>query len=37
MDERLLATVGRDCARLNLDPRHRRELVRRYGLHDAPG
>jgi alkane 1-monooxygenase len=32
MDERLLAEVGRDASRINLDPRQRAELVRRYGL-----
>jgi alkane 1-monooxygenase len=34
MDERLLAVVGRDAAHINLDPRQRAALVRRYGLHD---
>ena len=34
MDRRLLAVAGRDAARLNIDPRRRGELVRRYHLHD---
>ncbi len=38
MDERLLAVVGRDAAHINIDPRQRQALVRRYGLVDrAPG
>ena len=38
MDERLLAVVGRDTAHINIDPRQRQRLVRRYGLVDrAPG
>ncbi len=38
MDERLLAVVGRDAAHINIDPRRRQALVRRYGLVDcAPG
>ncbi len=38
MDERLLAVVGRDTAHINIDPRQRQALVRRYGLVDrAPG
>ncbi|MBK9572056.1 MAG: alkane 1-monooxygenase [Rhodoferax sp.] len=35
MDERLLGVVGRDAARINLDPRQRDALVRRYQLHDG--
>jgi alkane 1-monooxygenase len=34
MDERLLAVVGRDAARLNLDPGQRHALIHRYGLLD---
>ena len=34
MDERLLRVVGRDAARINLDPRQRDALVRRYRLRD---
>lgn len=34
MDERLLKFVGRDAARINLDPRQREALVRRYQLRD---
>jgi len=34
MDQRLLATVGRDAARLNIDPRHRQALVQRHRLRD---
>ena len=37
MDERLLAVVGRNAARINLCPRQREALIRRYGLRDAPG
>ncbi len=38
MDERLLAVVGRDAAHINIDPRQRQALVRRYGLvYRAPG
>ncbi|MCO5102468.1 MAG: alkane 1-monooxygenase [Burkholderiaceae bacterium] len=36
MDPRLLAAVGRDASRINLDPRKRAALVRQYGLTDAP-
>lgn len=36
MDERLLAVVGRDAARINLDPRHRDALIQRYRLTDRP-
>ncbi len=32
MDARLLATVGHDLSRINLDPRRREALIRRYGL-----
>ena len=32
MDERLLKTVGRDAANINLDPRQREALIKRYGL-----
>ena len=35
MDERLLAVVGRDAACINLCPRHRQALIRRYGLRDS--
>jgi alkane 1-monooxygenase len=35
MDERLLGVVGRDAARLNLDPRQREALIRRYQLRDT--
>ncbi len=35
MDERLLASVGRDAARINLDPRQRDDLVRRHRLRDT--
>jgi alkane 1-monooxygenase len=35
MDERLLAAVGRDARRINLDPSQRAALVRRYGLTNA--
>ncbi len=34
MDERLLGVVGRDAARINLDPRQRDALIRRYQLQD---
>jgi alkane 1-monooxygenase len=34
MDERLLGVVGRDAARINLDPRQRAALIRRYQLQD---
>ena len=36
MDERLLGVVGRDAARINLDPRQRNALIARYGLNDTP-
>jgi len=36
MGERLLATVGRDAARINVDPLHRARLVHRYQLHATP-
>ena len=32
MDERLLAVVGRDASRLNLDPGQRQTLIAKYGL-----
>ena len=32
MDERLLKTVGRNVVNINLDPRHREALIRRYSL-----
>ena len=35
MDERLLGLVGRDAARINLDPRQREALIRRYQLRDG--
>lgn len=35
MDERLLGVVGRDAARINLDPRQREALIRRYQLRDG--
>jgi len=35
MDERLLCVVGRDASRINLDPRQRDALVRRYQLTDS--
>ena len=35
MDERLLGIVGRDVSRINIDPRHREALVRRYRLTGA--
>lgn len=37
MDERLLAVVGRDASRINLDPRHRDALIQRYRLTDTAG
>jgi alkane 1-monooxygenase len=36
MDERLLGVVGRDAARINLDPRLRDALIQRYRLQTAP-
>ena len=33
-DERLLGVVGRDAARIHLDPRLREALIRRHGLQD---
>ncbi|WP_394756087.1 alkane 1-monooxygenase [Rhodoferax sp.] len=36
MNERLLSVVGRDASRINLDPRQRAALIRRYGLQDTP-
>ena len=35
MDERLLKTVGRDAANINLDPRQRKALIQRYALIDT--
>lgn len=35
MDERLLGVVGRDAACINLDPRQRDALIKRYDLRDA--
>ena len=35
MDERLLGVVGRDAARINLDPRQREALIRRHQLRDG--
>jgi alkane 1-monooxygenase len=35
MDERLLGVVGRDASRINLDPRQRSALIRRYQLQDS--
>ena len=32
MDERLLAVVGRDASRINLDPKKRQALIAKYGL-----
>lgn len=34
MDPRLLAQVGRDAAHINIDPRQRAAIVRKYGLLD---
>ena len=34
MDPRLLAQVGRDAAHINIDPRQRAVIVRKYGLRD---
>ena len=34
MDERLLNVVGRDAGRINLCPRQREALIRRYGLRE---
>lgn len=34
MDPRLLAQVGRDAAHINIDPRQRAAIVRKYGLRD---
>ncbi len=36
MDERLLAVVGRDASRINLDPKKRDALIAQYGLQTAP-
>ncbi|MGI9133704.1 MAG: alkane 1-monooxygenase [Rhodoferax sp.] len=35
MDRRLLALVGRDASRINLDPRQRAALIVRYGLSEG--
>jgi alkane 1-monooxygenase len=35
MDERLLGVVGRDTARINLDPRQREALIHRHQLRDS--
>ena len=35
MDPRLLAMAGRDADRINIDPRQRIQMVRRYGLRDG--
>ena len=35
MDERLLAVVGRDAARINIDPHRRAAVIRKYGLADS--
>ncbi len=35
MNERLLGVVGRDASRINLDPRQRAALIRRYGLQNT--
>jgi alkane 1-monooxygenase len=32
MDERLLAVVGRDASRINLDPKKRQALISKYQL-----
>lgn len=37
MDERLLNVVGRDAAKINLDPKNRAHLIKRYQLRDALG
>ena len=34
MDPLLLAQVGRDAADINIDPRQRAVIVRKYGLRD---
>lgn len=34
MDPRLLAQVGRDATHINIDPRQRAAIVRKYGLLD---
>ena len=34
MDPRLLAQVGHDAAHINIDPRQRAAIVRKYGLRD---
>ena len=35
MDERLLGVVGRDASKINLDPRKREALIRRYHLTES--
>ena len=35
MDPRLLAMAGRDATHINIDPRQRAQVVRRYGLRDG--
>ena len=35
MNERLLAVVGRDAARINIDPGKRNAVIRNYGLVDS--
>ncbi len=35
MDPRLLPTAWRDATRINIDPRHRAWVVRRYGLSNS--
>ena len=37
MDERLLAVVGRDAARINIAPGKRDAVIRKYGLVDSTG
>jgi len=34
MDPRLLAQVGHDAAHINIDPRQRAAIMRKYGLRD---
>ena len=36
MDPRLLASVGRDTANINIDPHSRATLIARYGLTESP-
>jgi alkane 1-monooxygenase len=35
MDPRLLAMAGRDATHINIDPRQRAQVVRRYGLREG--